>query len=116
MAALAIIGSTAKDRVDGGMPRPGGAPHYALDALEAVGCRLVAVTKVAQGDGALLEPLRVPTVELHVRVADSTVTFSHVNDGDSRESAIADTGEPWTTRGSSRSAGRRYLVPRVPPS
>ncbi|MCY4085782.1 MAG: carbohydrate kinase family protein [Actinomycetia bacterium] len=96
MAVIAIIGSTAKDRVDGGPPRPGGTPHYALDAIKLVGSRMVAVTKVGRGDEALLEGLRSPTAVLHPRVSPSTLAFSHVNDGDERTSSIADMGEPWT--------------------
>ena len=95
MGRLAIIGSTAKDRVGGGPARPGGAPHYASGALEALGYQMVAVTKVAREDETLLETLRARAVDLHVRVASSTVAFSHANDGDRRASSIDDPGQPW---------------------
>ena len=47
---LAVVGSLALDRVDGGPPRIGGCPFYAARALRVLGARALVVAKCAAPD------------------------------------------------------------------
>src|SRR3990172_5345898 len=58
MGLLAVVGHTTRDLVDSRPPRPGGAPLLAARALRALGEPAVVVTRCAEADRGLLEPLR----------------------------------------------------------
>ncbi len=94
---LAVVGSLALDRVDGGSTRIGGCPFYAARALRVLGARAVVVAKCAAPDRRLLLP---PLARLGLPVLwrDSTATaaFSMAYDGDRRRMTIDAVADPWT--------------------
>jgi sugar/nucleoside kinase (ribokinase family) len=94
---VAVIGNLARDVVDGGPPRVGGAPYHAARALRLLGGRTRIVARCAEHDRPTLLP---PLVALGVPVtfvpALSTAAFDIRYRGESRSLAIADAGQPWT--------------------
>src|SRR5437016_11554963 len=55
---VAVVGNLALDRVDGGLPRPGGGPFHAARALRALNRPALLVARGATADRpALLPPL-----------------------------------------------------------
>ena len=75
MSELAVIGLTARDRVDGREPSTGGAPVYCLQALREAGSSARAITKVAKGDTALLEPIHDLSDRVSWRPAAETAEY-----------------------------------------
>jgi hypothetical protein len=78
---LGVVGLVSLDRVDGGLPRLGGAPFYAARALRVLGHPAVVVTKLAPEDsGRGLHALGVPVVS---GPATDTISFriENVDDG-----------------------------------
>jgi sugar/nucleoside kinase (ribokinase family) len=91
---LAVVGLVSLDRVDGGLPRLGGAPYYAARALRLLAHPAVIVTKLAAEDsGRGLHALGLPVVS---RAAPRTIAFRIENDGDHRRMEIEQLGEPWS--------------------
>ncbi len=96
---LAVVGSLALDRIDGGPPRIGGCPFYAARALRALGSasRAIVVAKCAGADRPLLEP---PLVRLGLpvdwRESSSTAAFSIGYEGDQRRMTVDAIADPWT--------------------
>jgi sugar/nucleoside kinase (ribokinase family) len=91
---LGVVGLVSLDRVDGGIPRLGGAPWYAARALRLVGHPAVLVTKLSEEDSQRgLHALGVPVFS---RPAARTITFRIENSGDGRELELEEPGEPWT--------------------
>jgi sugar/nucleoside kinase (ribokinase family) len=92
---LAVIGLVSLDRVDGGLPRLGGAPYYAARALRLLAHPAVVVTKLAAEDrGRGLHALGVPVVS---RPAARTISFRIENERDGRRTLeLEELGEPWT--------------------
>jgi sugar/nucleoside kinase (ribokinase family) len=91
---LGVVGLVSLDRVDGGIPRLGGAPWYAARALRLVGHPAVLVTKLAVEDSQRgLHALGVPVFS---RPAARTITFRIENSGDGRALELEERGEPWT--------------------
>jgi sugar/nucleoside kinase (ribokinase family) len=93
MRRLGIVGLVALDRVDGGLPRLGGAPVYAARALHLLGYPAVVATKVADEDRARLSALGVPVV---AQPAEQTIGFRIENAGDTRHMEIDQLGDPFT--------------------
>lgn len=94
MRLLGVVGLVSLDRVDGGLPRLGGAPFYAAKALRLLGQPAVIATKIAPEDsGRGLHALGVP---VHTRPAARTISFRIENDGERRSLEIEQLGEPWT--------------------
>lgn len=93
MRRLGVVGLVSLDRVDGGLPRLGGAPVYAARALRLLGHPAVVATKLADEDRPRLAALGVPVV---ARSARRTIGFRIENDGDRRRLEIDELGEPWT--------------------
>ena len=94
MHHLAVVGLVSLDRVDGGLPRLGGAPYYSAGALRLLGHPAVLVTKLAAEDrGRGLHALGVPVIS---RPAARTIAFRIENEGDGRRLEIEELGEPWT--------------------
>jgi sugar/nucleoside kinase (ribokinase family) len=93
---LAVVGNLSRDLVDGGEPRPGGAPFHAARALRILGRPALVAAKCAEADRRLLVP---PLVRLGVpvlwRAGDSTATFSFRYDGDRRAMAVDALGPVW---------------------
>jgi sugar/nucleoside kinase (ribokinase family) len=93
MRRLGVVGLVSLDRVDGGIPRLGGAPVYAARALRLVGQPAVVATKLADEDRPRLAGLGLPVV---AESASRTIEFRIENDGDRRRLAIEELGEPWS--------------------
>jgi sugar/nucleoside kinase (ribokinase family) len=94
MRQLGVVGLVSLDRVDGGLPRLGGAPFYAAKALRLLGQPALIATKIAPEDsGRGLHALGIP---VYIRPAARTITFRIENDGDQRSMEIEELGEPWT--------------------
>ena len=97
MRGVAVIGNLAKDEIDGGTPRAGGAPFHAARALRLLGGNSRIVARSAEADRRfLLAPLAALGVRWAWREAPSTTTFEIVYDGEEREMRIGDPGSPWT--------------------
>jgi len=91
---LGVVGLVSLDRVDGGLPRLGGAPYYAARVLRLLGHPAVIVTRLAAEDSRRgLHALGVPVVS---RPATSTISFRIENDADRRTLELEELGEPWT--------------------
>jgi sugar/nucleoside kinase (ribokinase family) len=93
MRRLGVVGLVSLDRVDGGIPRLGGAPVYAARALRLLGQPAVVATKLADEDRARLAGLGLPIV---AESAARTIEFRIENDGDHRRMAIDELGDPWS--------------------
>jgi sugar/nucleoside kinase (ribokinase family) len=95
--SIAVVGSLAFDRVDGGPRRIGGCPFYAARGLRAFGTFALIVAKCAESDRAALGP-SLTRLGLPVQWRDSreTAAFSIDNDGDRRRMAIDAVADPWT--------------------
>src|SRR5919201_882547 len=97
MPSLAVVGNLSLDRVDGGPPRPGGAPFHAARALRALGSRALVAAKCAEADRrALLPPLIGLGLPVLWRAGASTASFSFRYEGDRREMTVDALGDPWT--------------------
>ena len=94
MRRLGVVGLVSLDRVDGDIPRLGGAPVYAARALRLLGQPAVVATKLADEDRPRLAGLGLPIV---AKSAPRTIEFRIENDGDHRRMAIDELGEPWST-------------------
>jgi sugar/nucleoside kinase (ribokinase family) len=91
---LGVVGLVSLDRVDGGLPRLGGAPYYAARALRVLGHPAVLATKLAPEDsGRGLHALGVSVVS---RPAAKTISFRIENTGDRRTMEVEQLGDPWT--------------------
>jgi sugar/nucleoside kinase (ribokinase family) len=93
MRHLGVVGLVSLDRVDGGLPRLGGAPVYAVRALRLLGHPAVVATKVADEDRARLSALGVPVV---AQPAEQTIGFRIEYDGHTRHMEIDQLGDPFT--------------------
>jgi sugar/nucleoside kinase (ribokinase family) len=94
MRRLAVVGLVSLDRVDGGPPRPGGAPFYAARTLRLLGHPALIATKVGDDGPALaLQALGIPVV---CRRATRTTEFRIDNDNDMRRLVLEKTGDPFT--------------------
>jgi sugar/nucleoside kinase (ribokinase family) len=94
MRLLGVVGLVSLDRVDGGLPRLGGAPFYAAEALRLLGQPALIATKIAPQDSPReLHALGMP---VYSHPATRTITFRIENDGDRRSMEIEELGDPWT--------------------
>lgn len=93
MPRLGVVGLVSLDRVDGGLPRLGGAPFYAARALRLLGHPAVLATKVADEDRHRLNALGLPVV---ARQAERTIAFRIENREDGRLMALDELGAAWT--------------------
>jgi sugar/nucleoside kinase (ribokinase family) len=94
---VAVVGNLSLDRVDGGEPRPGGAPFHAARALRVLGWPALILAKGADADRrALLPPLVALGVPVLWRGGDATATFSFTYDGDRRRMVVESLGPSWT--------------------
>jgi sugar/nucleoside kinase (ribokinase family) len=94
---LAVVGNLSLDRVDGGEPRPGGAPFHAARALRVLGRPALVAVKAADADRRRLLP---PLVRLGLpvlwRAGASTATFAFSYDGERRAMLVEELGPSWT--------------------
>jgi sugar/nucleoside kinase (ribokinase family) len=93
MRRLGVVGLVSLDRVDGGLPRLGGAPYYAARALRLLGREGAIATKTAPEERGRLNAIGMPVAW---RPAARTIAFRIENRGDRRAIALEETGEPWT--------------------
>jgi len=94
MRLLGVVGLVSLDRVDGGIPRLGGAPFHAARALRVLGHPALLATKIAPEDsGRGLHALGLP---VYSHPAARTIAFRIENDGDRRAMELDELGEPWT--------------------
>jgi sugar/nucleoside kinase (ribokinase family) len=107
---VAVIGNLAKDTVDGGRPRAGGAPFHAARALRLLGGNSRIVARSAEADRrALVGPLAALGVPWSWLPAPSTTSFDILYHGEEREMTIGDPGSPWTLE-DVRAVGRAEWV------
>jgi sugar/nucleoside kinase (ribokinase family) len=90
---LAVIGSLARDRVDGAT-RVGGGAYHAARALRLLAGRATIVTKGA--DRELLAPLVALGLPIRFHETETTAAFAISNDGDDRRIEVEAVGDPWT--------------------
>jgi sugar/nucleoside kinase (ribokinase family) len=103
---IAVIGNLARDVIDGGRPRVGGAPYHAARALRLLGGGSRIVARCAAADRrALVGPLAALGVPFAWLEAPSTTAFALHYAGEEREMSIADPGTPWTVD-EARAVGR----------
>jgi sugar/nucleoside kinase (ribokinase family) len=93
MPRLGVVGLVSLDRVDGGLPRLGGAPFYAAQTLRLLGHPALVATKVADEDRHRLNALGLPVV---ARQAERTIAFRIENREDGRLLALDELGATWT--------------------
>ena len=93
MPRLGVVGLVSLDRVDGGLPRLGGAPFYAAQALRLLGHPALVATKVADEDRHRLNALGLPVV---ARQAERTIAFRIENRENGRLMALDELGATWT--------------------
>ena len=97
MRGVVVIGNLAKDTIDGGRPRVGGAPFHAARALRLLGGSSRIVARSAEADRrALVAPLAALGVPWSWLGAPATTAFDIRYDGEEREMSIGDPGSPWT--------------------
>ncbi len=105
MRRLGVVGLVTLDRVDGGLPRLGGAPVYAARTLRLLGQPAVVATKLADEDRPRLGGLGVPVV---AHSAPATTGFRIENDGDRRRMEIDELGEPFDVEDAHGWLGRAF--------
>lgn len=110
MRGIAVIGNLARDTIDGGTPRVGGAPYHAARGLRLLGGGSRIVARCTDVDRPRLLP---PLTRLGVPVtwlrSASTTAFEIDNHGEEREMTVGDPGAPWTIA-DARSVGRAEWV------
>ncbi len=93
---IGVVGLLARDVVDGGASRVGGAAYHCGRALAVLGQPAVVATKYAAADHRLAAPLHGLGVRVEWRSAAVTAAFRIENRGDARQMAIEAVGESWT--------------------
>jgi sugar/nucleoside kinase (ribokinase family) len=96
-ARVAVVGNLAHDRIDGGPPRPGGAPFFAALAFRLLAREGQILTRCAAAERALFEEaLAGLGTGAKVLSAERTSGFEHAYDGEVRSSTVTSLGDPWT--------------------
>jgi sugar/nucleoside kinase (ribokinase family) len=94
---LALVGNLARDLVDGGPPRIGGAPYYAALAWRELGSRATIFTRCGPEERVAytrhLSSLGLPVVVLPGK---TTTSFSFYYNGDTRVMTVEQSGDVWT--------------------
>lgn len=97
MPKIAIAGNVAVDQIDGGAPSPGGCPSFAALALRMLGRDGQILTRYADADRPLFDPvlstLGVPVTTL---AASSTNGFGFKYEGEHRTMTVEAIGQPWS--------------------
>jgi sugar/nucleoside kinase (ribokinase family) len=85
------------DRIDGEPPSPGGCPSFAALALRLLGREGHILTRYAEADRALFEPVLCGHgVSVTLLPASSTTGFGIRYQGEGREMTVEAIGEPWS--------------------
>lgn len=103
MPPLAVLGSLARDRIDGAERVGGGAYHAARGLRLLSSAAAVIVTRAS--DRELLQPLAAFGFPVEFEEAVSTPTFTLHYDGDDREMHVAELGQPWSPEDAAGWAG-----------
>jgi hypothetical protein len=115
---IAVIGNLARDVIDGGAPRVGGAPYHAARGLRLLGPGTHLVARCAPADRqALVPPVAALGVPLKWLPSARTTSFELRYSGEEREMVITDPGTPWTIDDVllvGRATGRPSSVPAGP--
>jgi sugar/nucleoside kinase (ribokinase family) len=94
---LALVGNLARDLVDGGPPRIGGAPYYGARAWRGLGRRATIFTRCGRADRVAyirrLTALGLPVVSLE---GTETTSFSFHYEGSVRIMTVDSMGDAWT--------------------
>ncbi|MDW8339834.1 MAG: PfkB family carbohydrate kinase, partial [Thermoleophilia bacterium] len=97
MAKVAVVGSVAVDRIDGQPPSAGGCPSFGALAMRMLGHEGQIVTRYAEADAALFEPvLSTLGVPVTCLPAGTTTAFGIRYDGERREMTVEALGELWS--------------------
>jgi sugar/nucleoside kinase (ribokinase family) len=97
MRPLAVIGHVARDVVDGGEPRIGGAPWYAGRALRLLDARASIAAKCGERERrAFLARLAALGLPVTLAVGGETTQFEISYDGEGRRMGVGAVGEPWS--------------------
>ena len=109
MRGIAVIGNLARDMIDGGPPRVGGAPYHAARALRLLGGSSRIVARCAEADRRALAAARRTRRPGRLAPGPSTTSFELRYTGEERTMTLTDTGAPWTLA-DARSVGRADWV------
>jgi sugar/nucleoside kinase (ribokinase family) len=93
---IVVVGSTARDTVDGGPSRPGGAPVYAGRALAALGADGYIVTRCAPADRPLVELVKAAGVRVAWRPCSATPAFRIEHAAGERVLTLEALADPWS--------------------
>ena len=97
MRRLAVIGHLARDVVDGGAPRIGGAPWYAGRALRVLGRPAHIAAKCGEADRRrFLSNLAELGLPVRLVTGGETTEFAIDYDAEPRRMSVGALGEPWT--------------------
>jgi len=97
MSRVAVVGNLARDRIDGGLPQPGGCPFFAALALRLLGRGGQIVTRCADADRPLFDdPVAALGVPVTILSSEHTSGFDHFYDGEVRRTTVTAVGDPWT--------------------
>jgi len=89
VGGIAVIGNLARDTIDGGEPRVGGAPYHAARGLRLLGGDSRIVARCADADRrSLVPPLSALGVPVTWLPAPRTTAFEIQNDGEEREMTV----------------------------
>jgi sugar/nucleoside kinase (ribokinase family) len=112
---VAVIGHLARDVVNGGQPRIGGAPWYAGRALRALGRPADIAAKCGEADRRRFL-LQLVQLGLPVRLVTGgeTTEFAIDYDTEPRRMAVGAVGEPWTPAEAVHAVGRAEWVQVAP--
>jgi sugar/nucleoside kinase (ribokinase family) len=115
MRPLAVIGHLARDTVDGGDARIGGAPWYAGRALHVLGQPSRIAAKCGESDRrAFLNKLAPLGIPVHLVCGGDTTEFVIDYGGDERAMAVGAVGEPWSPDEAETAVGRAEWVQVAP--
>lgn len=97
MRPLGVVGSLSFDLIEGGPPRPGGAPFHVARALRLFARPAVVVTRCADGDRSrLVPPLAALGLPVTCLGGATTSTFAFRYEGDVRHFEVVSVGDAWT--------------------
>ena len=115
MRRLAVIGHLARDVVDGGAPRIGGAPWYAGRALRVLGRPAHIAAKCGEADRRrFLSNLAELGLPVRLVTGGETTEFAIDYDAEPRRMSIGALGEPWSPAEAVRAVGRAEWVQVAP--
>lgn len=96
MSLVAVVGNLARDRIDGGVPQPGGCPFFAAHAFRMLDRDGRIVTRCADTDLELFDgPVRALGLPVIVLSAAETSGFDHDYEGETRTTTVTALGDSW---------------------